>query len=193
MTGRDPARSYEPLTDDDLLRLGRVADADLECFFSRNPHLTEWRHRIAVVALAQGAAEHRLRGRRGIKDIDVIVCFTKPPDSKKQQVRRTVVSWDWGPSKFGRCSFDPPAYSGRRVDMKYWLIPEADDPVVAVQRWLRKRARVRHDPSRTPDLAHEPVILIRPDLGRVIWDPDNEPPPKQTFEGHGKPRGLAPS
>jgi hypothetical protein len=189
---RDQARSYEALTDDDLLRLGRVADADLAVFFDRNPHLAEWRDRIAVVALAQGAAEHRLRGERGIKDIDVIVCFTKPPGSKKQQLRRPVVSWDWGPSRFGRCPFDPPTYSGRRVDMKYWLIPEAQDPVVAVRQWLHGRARVRRDPSRSPDLAHEPVILIRPELGRVIWDPDNAPPPKQSFEGHGKPRGLAP-
>jgi hypothetical protein len=81
-------RSYEVLDDDDLRRLGRVADADLERFFARNPDLSGWRERIAIVALAQGAAEHRLRGKRGIKDLDVIVCFENPSGSKKQQLPR---------------------------------------------------------------------------------------------------------
>lgn len=56
----------EEITDADLERLARVADADLGWFFERNPHLHEWRERIFAVALVQGAAEHRLRGERGI-------------------------------------------------------------------------------------------------------------------------------
>jgi hypothetical protein len=70
MSKRDPARSYETLDDDDLARLGRVADADVEAFFARNPYLHSRRDRLVLVALAQGAAEHRLRGERGIWDLD---------------------------------------------------------------------------------------------------------------------------
>jgi hypothetical protein len=95
-------RSMEQVSDSDLERLGRAADADLELFFERNPDLEPWRDRVLAVALAQGAAEHRLRGERGIWDLDVIVCFANP-DSRPKQLRRPVVHWDWGPSKFGRC------------------------------------------------------------------------------------------
>jgi hypothetical protein len=49
------------------------------------------------IALAHGGAEHRLRGKRGIWDIDMIVCFDGP---RSKQLRPTV-SGDWGPSKFG--------------------------------------------------------------------------------------------
>jgi hypothetical protein len=64
---RDPARSYEPLDTSDLARLGRAAHAELDAFFARNPHLAGWRDRVRIVALAQGGAEHYLRGRRGVR------------------------------------------------------------------------------------------------------------------------------
>ena len=62
---RDPARSYERLDTSDLARLGRAAPAELDAFFARNPHLAGWRDRVRIIALAQGGAEHYLRGRRG--------------------------------------------------------------------------------------------------------------------------------
>ena len=74
---RDVARSYERLDRSDLARLGRAARAELEAFFARNPHLAGWRDRVRIIALAQGAAEHYLRGRRGVRDLDVIVCFAE--------------------------------------------------------------------------------------------------------------------
>lgn len=189
---RDIARSYEPLDDDDLTRLGRVAEADLEAFFARNPRLVGRRDRLALVALAQGAAEHRVRGGRGIWDLDLIVCFAKRP-TPPHPSRRQVLSWDWGPSKFGRSPFDPPEYTGRAVDVKYWTIPDAADPVEGLQEWLTRRAAKRPDPIRTPDLAHEPIVLIRPRFGEVVWDPDSAPPPMPKARGHRKPQGRAPA
>ncbi len=188
---RDPARSYEPVTDDDLLRLERTAEADLDVFFARNAHLRSTRDRVVVVALAQGAAEHYLRGTRGIWDLDIIVCFAEKP-TPPHPSRRQVVSWDWGRSKFGRCPFDPPEYTGRAVDVKYWAIPDATDPLDGLQEWLARRLARRPDPIRTPDVAHEPVVLIRPVFGEVVWDPDCAPPPKTKAGGHRKPLGLAP-
>jgi hypothetical protein len=154
--------------------------------------LRGWRDRVAVVALAQGAAEHRLRRGRGVWDIDIIVCFAETP-ALPRLFRRQVVSWDWGPSKFGRCPYDPPEYTGRAVDVKYWVIPEAADPVEGLRRWLTGRGTRHRDPARKPDLAHEPVILIRPCLGEVAWDPGEAPPGKTKSSGHRKPRGLAPA
>jgi hypothetical protein len=188
------ARSTEQIDDADLSRLGRAADADLELFFERNPHLEEWRARVLAVALAQGGAEHRLRGERGIWDLDVIVCFASP-DGRPKQLRRPVVHWDWGPSKFGRCPYDPPEYSGRAVDVKYWVIPDGPDAATAVRSWLEWRMAKKPNPHRSPDLAHEPVILIRPHdrLGEVVWDPQVAPLAKQTTsKARRKPVGLAP-
>jgi len=186
------ARSYEQLDTVDLERLGRVADAELDAFFARNPHLAGWRERVRVVALAQGAAEHYLRGQRGVWDLDVIVCFAADP-ALPRLWRRMVVSWDWGPSKLGRCPHDPAEYSGRAVDFAFWVIPDRRDAVAGLQEWLAERAAKYTDPERKPDLAQEPVVLIHPSLGLVAWDPPNVPRAKAAKRrGHRRPRGLAP-
>jgi hypothetical protein len=39
---------------------------------------------------------------------------------------------------------------------------------------------------------HEPVVLIRPGLGSVAWDPGEAPPPRPKATGHRKPHGLVP-
>jgi hypothetical protein len=187
----DEARSHEPLDEADLARLGRAADAEIEAFFARNPHLTGWRGRVRVVALAQGAADHYLRGRRGVWDLDVIVCFAADP-TLPRLLRRMVVSWDWGPSRLGRCPYDPPEYTGRAVDIAFWVIPDRPDPIVALHEWLAGRAARHRDPGRKPDLANEPVVLIRPELGSVAWDPPNVPPPRPKAHGHRKPHGVVP-
>jgi len=185
----------EPVDDADLERLGRAADRDLQRFFTRNPHLEGWRDRVVAVALAQGAAEHRLRGERGVWDLDVIVCFASP-DGRWRELRRPVVCWDWGPSKFGRCPFDPPEYTGRAVDVKYWvLLATAEDPAAGLRAWLESRLAKKPNPIRAADLAHEPVILIRPEerFGDVVWDPNMAPPAKQeTFKRRRRPVGLVP-
>jgi hypothetical protein len=135
----DQSRSYECLDETDLARLGRVADAEINAFFARNPHLGGWRDRLRIVALAQGSAEHYLRGRRGIWDLDVIVCFADDPRLPRL-FRRMIVSWDWGPSKFGRCPYDPPEYTGRAVDIAFWVIPDQSNAVDGLREWLTARA-----------------------------------------------------
>jgi hypothetical protein len=188
---RDPARSYERLDESDLTRLGRAAETELNAFFARNPHLAGWQDRVRIIALAQGGAEHYLRGRRGIWDLDVIVCFAEDPRLPRL-FRRMTVSWDWGPSKLGRCRYDPPEYTGRAVDVAFWVIPDRANPVAGLQEWLAARATRHVSPGRKPDLAHEPVVLIHPDLGLVAWDPEEVPPPRPKTTGHRKPHGLVP-
>lgn len=79
--------------------------------------------------------------------------------------------------------------------MKYWVIPDGPDPAGAVRAWLGSRLAKAPDPTRSPDLAHEPVILIRPDdrFGEVVWDPQVAPSAKQTTsKTRRRPAGLAP-
>ena len=54
------------------------------------------------------------------------------------------------------------------------------------------RAARHVNPQRKPDLAHEPVVLIRPNCGTVAWDPDVVPRPRAKTSGHRKPHGLVP-
>jgi endonuclease YncB( thermonuclease family) len=78
---KDPARSYEPIELSDLERLARIADVDLDEFFHRNPRLDAWRSRVTAIALAQGGAEHYIRGKRGIWDLDVKVLHAKQSET----------------------------------------------------------------------------------------------------------------
>lgn len=187
---RDPARSYEPVDDADLSRLGRLGDAECDDFFGRNRHLATWRPQLRFAALGQGGAEHYLRGTRGIWDLDLLLFFAQHPDvPSKHYLRRSVRSWDWGPSKFGRCPYDPPAYEGRAVDVALWVIPDAPDPLDGLVAWLTRR----HGHNTGPDVAHEPVVLVSPELGRVVWNPPNVPPPLHKTTGHRPPAGRAPA
>jgi hypothetical protein len=191
-SGSSSARSRAPIDKADLRRLGRAADAELDAFFARNPHLSAWRERVRIIALAQGGAEHYLRKKRGLWDLDVIVCFADDP-SLPRLFRRQVMSWDWGPSKFGRCPCDPPEYTGRAVDFALWVIPDREHPIAALRAWLAGRAAKHPDPARKPDLAHEPVVIIHPTLGLTAWDPPNVPPPNAVkTSGHRRPFGLVP-
>jgi hypothetical protein len=150
-TDGDVSRSYERLDESDLARLGRAAEAELNAFFARNPHLAGWQDRLRIVALAQGGAEHYLRGRRGIWDLDVVVCFAEDPRLPRL-FRRMVVSWDRGTSKLGRCPYDPPEYTGRAVDVAFWVIPDRTSAVAGLREWLTARAEKHVNPQRAGHL-----------------------------------------
>ena len=158
---KDPARSYEPVELSDLERLARIADVE-PTLFQRNPRLEPWRSRVTAIALAQGSAEHYIRGKRGIWDLDVIVCFASDP-TLPRLFRRNPTVWDWGPSKFGRCPLDDLSLTGRAVDVMFWVIPPGN-PVEAIPTWLAGRKAKKLNALTSPDLAHEPVVLIRPEL-----------------------------
>ena len=186
----DPARSYARITNDDLERLGRLADHEARTFFDRNPQLAPWRSQLRLVALGQGGADHFIRGERGVWDLDLLLFFAQHPiDKQRPFLRRSPRRWDWGPSKFGRCPYDR-GYEGRAVDVMLWVIPDGPDPVEALVAWLD----ARHAKNRgRADVAHEPVVLIRPERGRVVWDPADVPPPRVKSEGHPPPGGTAPA
>lgn len=199
MTGsgrRLASRSYEKVTVEDVARLARTAEADLERFFARNPKWT--RQDVVAIGFAQGGAEHYVRGERGIYDLDTVVWFTGDP---RRQTRRPVVLWDWGESKFGRCPNKGPEYIGRPADVKYWTIGTGvtGNPVAAVRQWLQKRAVACGDSARyfaqheRLDVAHEPVVLLSPGdhYLDVIWDPGPPPPPPDKTDRHRRPVGMA--
>ena len=70
--GRKSVRSSAPLTVEHLARVSELAQVDHE-HFTRDEGHPEYRDRRLTVVLAQGAAEHFVDGRHGVKDLDVCV------------------------------------------------------------------------------------------------------------------------
>ena len=161
-------RSFEKIERSDLERLAAIARNDIDKFFVRNPQYAVYRARVIALALCQGAAEHYVRGSRGVHDFDVWGFFRAHP-SRALPYRRRLARYDFGSSKFGR---DPgePQLVGRRVDVMMRSIPAADneDAATAIRRYLTAGKR----DSSPWHLAQRPVVVIYPEaeLGRVIWD-----------------------
>ncbi|PDT54684.1 hypothetical protein CO664_06110 [Sinorhizobium sp. NG07B] len=133
-------RSYEPLTSADLSMLASAAMRELCAIFDRAAVAGLHRHRLILLALAQGSALHYLDGANGIKDFDVWAFFEAGP-AKPFPHRKRWCS-DLGPSRFGRHPADA-GYSGRRLDLMGRSIEVASDETAedAVRRWLASRAR----------------------------------------------------
>lgn len=161
-------RSFEPLMVADLHRLSALALSDLHDLYARRPETGElYSDRLLMICLCQGGAEHFVRQRRGIKDLDVWAFFSANPARPFPYRRRGVQ--DFGPSPLGRHPNDI-GFQGRRVDIIGRSIKRDPNQSAAesVREWLRQG---RTDSAKL--IAQRPAIVVYPegDRGRVIWDP----------------------
>lgn len=162
------ARSFELLDARDLERLANLAIEDLRELFERRPETGRCYHdRLLMLCLCQGAAEHFVRHRHGVKDFDVWAFFAEHPARPFPHRRRG--KKDFGPSRFGRHPADA-GFAGRRVDILGRSIEctPGRTATASVQAWLRS--------GRTMSarlIARRPVIVIHPAAlrGVVLWDP----------------------
>ena len=171
--GRPSERSYAPFTDDHLKRLVKIARADQEGLFERNPHLGVYRKRLMLVALCQGGALHHVDCQRsaskknGVKDLDVYSFYAADPNVRWPYRRHGVE--DFGPSEFGFHPNRRAGFVGRHVDLMGRALPvdpEAN-PVDAVRSWLATGK------DGTPwHLRKKAVVGLYPAKyrGKVIWD-----------------------
>ena len=162
----DAERSFERITKTDLKRLARLAREEREDFFTRHP---EWgllyRRRILCSALCEDGALHFLNGVTGLREFEVWVFYAEHDEAAFPY--HLVTHRDYGKSKFGSAP-GTGAYQGRRVGLTGRSLPcePDDDPVAAVQNYLRK--------GETPsarELRQKAVVLIEPEpfLGYVVW------------------------
>ena len=162
----DLERSHERLIDDDLLRVARIARERLARVFADCPVARLYRDRLLLLALCQGAAQHYVDGRNGVKDLDVWAFFRDGPP--KPFPYRTIWRADFGASHLGRHPADK-GYAGRRIDVIGRSIPlrSRETQADAVRTWLKSGS------SSADHLAKYPVIGLFPDtlLGRQIWVP----------------------
>lgn len=163
----DSDRSLARIEIADLLRLAALAaDAEAE-LFRRNPRGSgRYAGRLLARALCQGAALHYVNRSDGVKDFDVWSFYTQYDDWPFPARWRG--TRDFGPSKFGRYSGDPPRYSGRRIDFLGRSLPaEAGaDPADVLRRYLAARRT-----GSAKALAAKAVVLIDPQnrAGEIVW------------------------
>jgi hypothetical protein len=107
-----------------------------------------------------------VNGQNGVKDFDVWSFYAQYDDWPFPARWRG--TRDFGPSKFGRYSGDPPRYTGRRVDLlgRSLRVEPGADPAEVIRRYLAAR-RTRS----AKELAAGAVILICPEnrVGEVVW------------------------
>ena len=165
---KDVDRSLARIDVADLRRLAVLAaEAEL---FERNPRGSgRYAGRLLVRGLCQGAALHYVNGKNGVKDFDVWSFYVQQDDWPFPARWRG--TRDFGPSKFGRYSGDPPQYAGRRVDLLGRSLPAAPrtDPAHAIHDYL---AAGRTTSARA--LAAKAVVLIDPmdRVGEIVWPAD---------------------
>jgi hypothetical protein len=160
------SRCFRRITSRELDRLTEIARAEREDFFARHPHRARLhRHRILCVALCQGAAQHFVNQKTGIKDIDVWT-FYQAGRGQPYPYRRKIVR-PFGDARFGRCR-KRPGYLGRPVDLLGRSIPtpHGGDPIQAVREYLGRGA------SKTARFLRKKVVVLlepRSRRGEVIW------------------------
>lgn len=178
-------RSYEPITDEHLARLGALAAKDRLRFEKTRP---EYRRRHLATVLAQGAALHFMDGKNGVKDLDVWSFYALIPSTKWPADRRNV-HVDFGPSSLGRQKYNlreaqnersrrwmekAAQYEGRRVDLLMRALPVGPraDPAAAILDWLGKGQRRGRGSAWF--LSQKAVVLIdpAPRRGEVLWPVD---------------------
>ena len=148
-------------------RLAMIAAEAEAGLFARHPHgAGSYAGRLICRALCQGAAQHYLDGRSGVKDFDVWSFYAARGDGPFPYRWRGTA--DYGLSKFGRYPGDLPSFTGRRVDLlgRSLDVPLGTNPADALRGYL---AAARTATARA--LAAKAVVLICPEhlVGEKMW------------------------
>ena len=153
--------SLDRINGRDLARLAKLARQDIEDFFSRDPSMEKIHgKRVLCSALCQGAAIHRVLPTYGygIKDFDVWSFFSRTNRGNPLGMfRRRSTTVPFGSPKFG---------GDKSVDLLWRSIAgSANDPVAAVQNWLRGTS------NSGRALGRKAVVMLDPIQyrGQPIW------------------------
>jgi hypothetical protein len=158
---RGRGRSYAHISSADLAKLADIARVDRKDFFTHRP---DYRARLLMVALCQGAALHYVDESNGIKDFDVRTFYAQEPGKRPYHPLRHTTA-DFGRSKFGNAGTI--GLVGRNVDLLGRTIEDVGDSVESVRKWLKKGK----PKSSAWYLAKKAVIVLEPAKlrGCVVW------------------------
>jgi len=161
-------RCYEPLSDDDLARLGAIAQDVLRDRVFRTPVGRQYKGRLILLALCQGAAQHYVDRVTGVKDLDVWAFFRG--GLEKPFPWRGRWSADFGLSRLGRHPADE-GYLGRRVDVMGRSISSRETSgEAAVLEWLHGRSKSARLLVKRPAIGLFPQTLF----AKPLWSPRSQ-------------------
>jgi len=168
---KSEGRSYLPIAKEDLERLLKLAQKDLNTFIKKDPKYAELKNKIIAICLCQGAGLHYQDGKTGIRDFDVYTFFSD--DCKvRYPVRRCSVA-DFGSDKFGKTQPHPyktnrlhPEFVGRHVDLLARHINNTGDFKTSITNYLEHK-----ETDTAMYLSQKGVVCLYPELGTILRGP----------------------
>ena len=168
-------RSYEKIEPEDLKKLSALARDDLRFFFEKYRRYKPYVERLIVIALCQGAAQHYVDGKTGVKDFDIWSFFAEIPGTvlpyrRHKQIDSTLM-------KFGVSEYDIwKGYTSRHVDLFLRAVrsdiakTNIDSPKDCINEYLKT---VRN--KSTKELASKAIVGLHPKqiLGQVLHRGNN--------------------
>lgn len=163
-------RSSKPITKLDLRRLRDSAIKELDSFFNRRYDLYKFRSKVIAIALCQGAANHYVKRKTGVKDFDIFFFFS---EYDRRLINRRHIKMDSKLHKFGIHPEDVACgFQGRRIHFLRRAIDT--DLVRAVLGDPRKVVVGYLERGRTKtaqQLTGKAVVGLWPDnlFAKVLW------------------------
>jgi hypothetical protein len=164
---KEDVRTYEELGSDDLQEIRQYAIEELNRFLYKvgNPEgkYKVYRGKLIAMCLCQGAAQHFVDGKTGIKDFDVWFFFTEDeniriPNIKNMRYSACKLLKDVGEK---RVDFLKKSIKRDVIDMS-----KSEKPRDILRSYLQNA-----NTSTSKELAKKAIVGLYPDevFGKVIW------------------------
>ncbi len=165
-------RSFEPITEQDLNELLKLALEEHEAFFKRKPEYESfYKNNLLAIVLGQGAALHYLNGKYGVNDFDVYLFYRDNPE-KKMSIRRPKHI------KSHLDKFDNPKvdFIRKAINTKY-IVSNEDNPQKIIEKLLNESKKpfvkyltiwAKKEKNRTRNVVIG--LYPKPIFKMVLWD-----------------------
>jgi hypothetical protein len=168
MQGKEEVRTYEKLTKEDLKEIEQYAKEELKRFLNEvgNPNgkYRVYENKLIAICLCQGAAQHFVDEKTGIKDIDVWFFFKEDKKVKlpNRKNMRKLVSKKF--TNIGNKSID---FLKKAIKQDIINKSENEKPEDILKSYLQNG-----NTSTSKYLAQKSVVGLFPPeiLGKIIWE-----------------------
>ena len=168
MQGKEEVRTYEKLTIEDLKEIEQYAKEELKRFLNEvgNPKgkYRVYENKLIAICLCQGAAQHFVDGKTGIKDIDVWFFFKEDKNVKIPDIKNMRYSVHKKFTNIGDKSID---FLKKAIKQDIINKSESVKPEDILKSYLQNG-----NTSTSKYLASKSVVGLFPPeiLGKIIWE-----------------------
>jgi hypothetical protein len=163
MKGKDEVRTYEKLTKEDLKEIEQYAKEELKRFLNKEKYKV-YENKLIAICLCQGAAQHFVNGKTGIKDIDVWFFFEEDKDVKIPNFKNMRKSVSKKFTNIGEKRID---FLKKAIKEDIINKSESEKPEDILKSYLQNG-----NTSTSKHLAKKSVIGLFPTeiFGKIIWE-----------------------